>query len=326
MALPQQLQKICIFRALQLGDILCSIPALRNLRLTYPKAEISFIGLSSSQALIARFPEIIDRFIAFPGYPGLPEQEFSQQKFDKFCEAMKAENFDLLIQMQGNGTVVNEMLLHLQPKLLAGFSIYARERLENKLLMDYPNYGHESLRHIKLMDFLGIQIDDARMEFPLTPDDEMEFEKLNFNLMDKYICIHGGSRGKWRQWPPLHFATIADFCASKGFQIVLTGTESELEIVNEIAGLMRSEPVIAAGKTNLGSLGVLLLHSKGLIANCTGISHISAGLKVASVIISMDGEAERWGPLNQSLHTTLDWKKTPDYHLVTQAVSEMLLR
>jgi len=326
MLLPKQLQKICIFRALQLGDILCSIPALRNLRLAYPEAEISFIGLSSGQALIERFPEIIDRFITFPGYPGLPEQEFDQQKFDEFSEAMKAEDFDLLIQMQGNGTVVNDMLQHLQPKLLAGFSIDARERQKNELLMDYPNHDHESLRHIKLMDFLGIQIDDARMEFPLTPDDETEFKKLNFNLKDQYICIHGGSRGKWRQWPPLHFATIADFCASKGFQIVLTGTESELDVVNEIAGLMRSEPIIAAGKTNLGSLGILLQHSKGLIANCTGISHISAGLKVPSVIISMDGEPERWGPLNRLLHTTIDWKKTPDYHLVTQAVSEMLLR
>ena len=62
---PAEIKSIAIFRALQLGDILCSIPAIRAIRRAYPDAQISFIGLSSSKAIISRFPQIFNDFISF---------------------------------------------------------------------------------------------------------------------------------------------------------------------------------------------------------------------------------------------------------------------
>src|SRR4051812_15515098 len=115
------IKSIAIFRALQLGDILCSIPAVRAIRSAYPDAKISFIGLPSSESIIRRFPAYFDDFITFPGYPGLPEQGFDQDRFDQFLREVRAREFDLLLQMQGNGTVVNELLTLFTAKYLAGF-------------------------------------------------------------------------------------------------------------------------------------------------------------------------------------------------------------
>src|SRR5205809_3567810 len=100
--------KIAIFRALQLGDMLCAVPAIRALRHAYPQADIALIGLPWAESFVQRFKDYIDRFIVFPGYPGLPEQPFSQPEWDRFVTNMQQEQFDCILQMQGNGTIVNE--------------------------------------------------------------------------------------------------------------------------------------------------------------------------------------------------------------------------
>ena len=86
MVSKNEIKKIAVFRALQLGDLLCAIPAVRALRAAFPNAEITLIGLPWAKDLVARFNQYFDKFISFPGYPGLPEQPFDASKFEEFTE------------------------------------------------------------------------------------------------------------------------------------------------------------------------------------------------------------------------------------------------
>src|SRR2546423_15284393 len=100
MKLPHDdIKKIAIFRALQIGDMLCAIPAIRALHTNFPYAEITLLGLPWAKWLTERFDHYFDRFIHFPGYPGLPEQVFNAAKFAEFLLMMQREEFDLVLQM-----------------------------------------------------------------------------------------------------------------------------------------------------------------------------------------------------------------------------------
>src|ERR1044071_9536803 len=109
--LPKEhIRSIIIFRALQLGDLLCSIPAFRALRNAFPKAHIAITGLPWMKMLPERFPRYFDEFFLFPGYPGLPEQGFKAEQTAEFLLRMAQRRFDLALQMQGNGKIVNPMI------------------------------------------------------------------------------------------------------------------------------------------------------------------------------------------------------------------------
>lgn len=318
------IDKIAIFRALQLGDMLNIIPAVRSLRRAYPEAEITLLGLPWAAQFVRRFNGYFDRFIHFPGYTGLPEQEYDEEAFRAFAEEMRARHFDLLLQMQGNGTIVNEMVMRFGAGRVAGFH-NKDSRMASPYFVEYPEGIHEIRRHQALMTHLGIPLTGDALEFPLTARDQKDYERLMLPLeRGRYVVIHPGSRGAWRQWPPAYFALVADHCAERGFDLVITGTPGETEITREVMKRVHHPMTDLTGCTTLGSLGVLLRGAALLVANCTGVSHVAAALRTPSLVISMDGEPYRWGPLDHSLHKTIDWIASPSHEQVFAALEELI--
>ena len=316
----EKIGSIIIFRALQLGDLLCSIPAFRALRRALPKAHIAITGLPWMKMLPERFPKYFDEFILFPGFPGLPEQPWNSVETTTFLLNIAQRIFDLALQMQGNGTIVNPMIELFGAKYCAGYFLKNDYRPDSPFFIEYPDGISEVHRHLLLMKHLGIASDDDTLEFPVTNKDQEDLKRSFALPAQKYICVHAGSRGAYRRWPTAYFAGVADKCFHHGYKVVLTGTAEELPIVEKVASEMKNSPLIAAGKTNLGAMAALLSRSDGLVSNCTGVSHVASALKVRSVVISMDGEPERWAPLNTKLHKTIDWTKAPDVDLVMNAV------
>lgn len=326
MKLPStEIKSIIVFRALQLGDMLCTVPAIRALRHAYPKAEITFAGMPWGKSFTQRFSKYFDDFIHFPGYPGLPEQAFEPADFTAFLTEVQARKFDLAIQMQGNGSVVNPMVELFGARYTAGYKIEGHYAPNNGLFMPYPYHGHEIERHIQLMEFLDIPSQGIDLEFPLTSADEEAFTELALDIEPgKYICVHPGSRGAWRQWPVQHFAALANYCAAQGYKVVLTGTKDEAGIIEDVLSHMQHDAINTAGKTSMGAVGVLIKNAALLISNCTGVSHMASAFKTPSIVISMDGEPHRWGPLDTDVHRTIDWLKFPDFDLVFNELKQLL--
>lgn len=309
---------IAVFRALQLGDMLCAVPALRALRHAHPQAHIALIGLPWAADFVNRFQVYLDEFILFPGYPGLPEQPVNAKATDAFCDSIRARKFDLLLQMQGNGNIVNPLVETLNARVTGGFCRMSKYCPNPHTYIEYPDDEHEINRHLLLMEHLGIPPRGTYLEFPFTS---------SFPIPETpYICVHAGSRSAARQWPVRHFATLADHFAAKGYTIILTGSSSEKTLAAAVAARMDHKAASLAGHTSLDDMAALLQHASALFSNCTGVSHMAAALETPSVIISMDGEPYRWGPMNKKLHRTIDWTEAPDYNTVLDEATALLER
>ncbi|HVW37548.1 MAG TPA: glycosyltransferase family 9 protein [Pirellulales bacterium] len=297
--------KIAVFRALQLGDLLCATPAMRALRRALPFAEIVLIGLPWSREFVKRFDHYVDSFLEFPGFPGLPERSYEARAVRQFLAKAQRAKFDLAIQLHGSGAIVNPMLALLGARLTAGFYVPGEWLPDAKRFMPYPDGEHEVHRHLRLMEFLDVPSAGDELEFPLHSRDYEEFADLasTYGIRSgEYVCIHPGARFPSRRWPLDRFARTADGLARLGFQIVITGSGEEKELADALSDAIDSPHLNLAGKTSLGALGVLLEGARLLVSNDTGVSHIASALRTPSILIVTGSDAKRWAPLDGSRH------------------------
>lgn len=302
-----QPESIVVFRALQLGDMLCAVPALRALRNAYPRARIALVGLPWCATFAARFASYIDEFIEFPGYPGLPEIPPRIDAIPDFLAAMQRRRFDAAIQLHGSGSYVNSIVMLFNAKTTAGFFVPGEYCPDAERFIAWPEHEPEIMRYLKLMEHLGIAPAGNALEFPLTPRDHDEYAQLGLapRLKGKpYVIIHPGAQLRSRRWPPERFAEVASGLPDDHV-VIITGSTAESPIAEAVEAAIKRDVINLAGKTTLGALAVLLQHARLLVSNDTGLSHMAAALRVPSVIVCSASDPQRWAPLDPNLHTVI---------------------
>jgi len=304
----RSIQRIAVFRALQLGDLLLAIPALRSLRAGFPQAEITLIGLPWAKDFAQRFAHLIDRFVSFPGYPGIDEVASSQSDLQSFFQEQCAYSYDLGIQMHGSGLTSNGFVFGLGARLTAGF--YEQHRPHGLTwALPYPDTASEIERNLSLVHGLGCPDTGAHLEFPVGVVDQHEAKHLLSDVLPsvgRLVGIHPGSRPPARRWPAERFAMVADALArSQGAKIVLTGSQDEAATVRSVIDRMQVPALNLAGRTTLGGLAAVIKRLDLFLSNDTGPAHLAEAVGKPTVRIFGPADSRRWAPLDAGNHRSL---------------------
>ncbi len=207
--------------------------------------------------------------------------------------------------MHGIGASVIPLVTALGAGKTAGFYEPGRFCPDPELFTPYPEEGSEVHRLLNLVSFLGVPSAGEGLEFPVGSEEERAFEAIchRYGLQPKrYVCVHPGARDTRRWWAARNFARAADEVADKGFTIVLTGTQAEQDTVRSVIAAMRNPAINLTGKTDLGTLAVLIRNARMLLSNDTGVSHIAAAVRTPSVVIFLASDPNRWAPLDSGRH------------------------
>ena len=293
-------RRIAVFRALQLGDMLCAVPALRALRSAFRDDDITLIGLPWAKGFVHRFAHLVDRFVEFPGFPGLPEREPDIAALPDFLRESHASRYDLAIQLHGRGDLTNSVVAALGARVSAGFYPANTECPDRVRYMPWPEAGTEVHRCLALTDFLGAPRQGEELEFPLSREEIAEASALleRHRLVPRrFVCVHPGARLYTRRWPAEYFATVAHDVVRLGYAVVLTGSNEEALLTRRVARELRTSTVVdLAGQTSLGVVAAVLSRARLLVCNDTGVSHIAAALRVPSVVVCCGADARRFAP------------------------------
>jgi ADP-heptose:LPS heptosyltransferase len=215
--------------------------------------------------------EIVQGMVVDPGQQG------------QFLAAMRAEQFDLALQMHGAGEYSNPFVRGLGARISAGAKSMRAEQLDRWI--PYQYYQNETLRMLEVASLVGTCTATVNLQprMLVLPKDIQEAAPVLERIRGPFVVVHPGSTDPRRCWSPEKFAEVADFCADQGLEVVLTGKPKEAVRVRAIAAGMRAPVINLYDQLSLSGLTGLLSQATLFIGNDSGPLHLALAVGARAV-------------------------------------------
>ncbi len=303
-------RKIAVLRANAVGDFIFALPALEAMRAAYPDSEIVLLGKEWHHRFLEKRPSPVDRVAVVPLCRGVNEErvmEEDAEEIERFCERMRAERFDLALQLHGGGRYSNPFLKRLGARCTAGLKAEDATPLDR--WVPYIYFQPEILRYLEVVSLVGATAVTLEPRVTVTEADIVEGHQWLAPSHEDFAMLNPGAGDGRRRWPPDKFAEICDTLRSDGIEVVVHGSPWEHELVDAVAGCMRTDPIVLCGNLSLGGLAGVLSRCRLLISNDTGPLHLAAAVSTPTVGIYWCGNLINSGPMTRSLHRPLvSWR------------------
>ncbi|MEQ4564895.1 glycosyltransferase family 9 protein [Paenarthrobacter sp. CAP02] len=319
-------RRIAVLRGGGLGDLIYTYPALHALKIAYPDATITLLGTPVHAAVAGATTGPVDDVVMLPVARGVHDGPRNGERFDddaedvaaqeQLFEAMRAEAFDLAVQMHGGGRFSNPFLLKLGARHTVGTRTKDAQPLERNL--DYVYYQNEPDRWLEVAGLAGAPTVVPPLLQP-HPDHRQDVAGLRDPARSSLVVIHPGATDPRRRWPASNFADAAAALAAEGAQVLVVGDRSEKALAQEVAELaVRQLPATdrqalrsVAGELGIGELAALLAEATVMLASDSGPRHLAQAVGTPTVGIYWVGNAFNAAPRGRGLHRVhMSWVTT----------------
>jgi ADP-heptose:LPS heptosyltransferase len=311
----KKLNRILIYRIGNLGDIICSLPAMMAVRQNFPEA---WIGLLTNKATGGDpDPEMIlagnNCFNEILTYN--PEEIKDWGYLKKFARLLRSLKIDLFVYLSHQKNTTKRLIRDwcLFRTTISGKFIGFRLAKPSRTIMQndviIPEYPQEVVR---LLSLLSPEIEVSDIEFCL-PIKEEHIKKVDvfeqrYQLSKKYpiVAICPGGKFSTKHWNNENFARVASSLqAQLNARIILIGGSQEQDAGQLIQREGGKYIINLIGLTNYMDSAEVISRCNLLIANDCGAVHLAAAVKtpVVGIYSSRDypGAWHPWG----NYHTIL---------------------
>jgi ADP-heptose:LPS heptosyltransferase len=281
-------RKIVVLRPSAVGDFVFALPAMQALKQAYPEAELVLAGKAWQRTFLQGRPGPVDRVVVVPPVAGVGASsatEADTAAAGRFVDAMRAERFDLAVQMVGGGRHSNPFLLRFGAGLTVGARTPDAPMLDRWIPYRTPSQRRLALLEVASLAGAVIYLPSAgQPELALTDADREEAAAVVPPVSgERLVLLQPGATDPRRRWPGRSFAALGDRLAQDGVRIVINGSPDEVPLVHDVAASMHAPAITLAGRLSLGGLCGLLARTALLVSNDTGPLHLGLALGVPSV-------------------------------------------
>ncbi len=256
-----------------IGDVVLSLPALRDLRRAFPAARLSVLARPWVAELYHAVPEV-DEIVPSRGH--LADARCLRGRFDLAVLLPNSFATALVVRVAG----VAERW---------GYATDGRALLLTRScrVPDAARRRSQVYYYRAMLEGLGLATDgvaDASLACPPVWAAEGAAQLVDDG---PWIGVNpGAAYGTAKRWLPERFAAAADQLARRlGAKVAIVGGAAERPIGEEIAALLQAPSRVLAGETTLSGLLGVLSQLRLLLTNDSGPMHLAAALGTPLVAI-----------------------------------------
>jgi ADP-heptose:LPS heptosyltransferase len=268
-------------RALNLGDLLVAVPALRALRRALPDHR-TVLATPASLAPLAALTGAVDEV--------LPTREPGQLRWDRPPP-------DVVVNLHGTGPQSHRALDALGARRRIGFRAAGwKGPAWDDVAARWP---HERERWCALLAHHGIAADAGDLRLSPPP-------YVRTGRPWAPVLVHPGARYGAKRWPAQRFAAVAAMLNLPVEPVLVTGAADEHDLARAVAGAAGlADSRVLAGRTNLVQLCALVAGAALVVSGDTGIAHLASAFGTPSVTLFGPVAPAQWGPPADGPHLVL---------------------
>jgi heptosyltransferase-3 len=325
------IQRIGVFKLRNIGDVLIITPALRALRETFPRAHITVVVNSVTDAMLENNPHIDSVIVYQRPRRGatIIEKAISEVKY---WNAVIRSRLDLAIDFTCGDRPAFSTWLSGAKIRVASYQFWkrwdSRNFLYTHVLPPLPP-GHEVEQHLWILKQIGIEAPDQSLCLKVSPHDrEWAGQIVAGSGGERIVHVHPVARWLFKCWDDQKMASVIDWLERvRRIRVVVTASSDhhEIERTRRILGFCQSKPIFLAGQSTLTQLSALSQRASCFFGVDTAPMHIAAA--VGTPVIALFGPTypSSWGPwcdkkivlrkrcaCEEACRLVCDWNKVRD--------------
>src|SRR6056300_1781775 len=301
---------ILVIKHGSLGDIFLSLGAIQTIRRHYSGARLILLTQPNYKKILLNLPDV-DTILE-------DDRGFVIQSTLKLISYIQKYQINLIIDLQNSSRT---QLYNFFIKIFTDTRILSAKKFSTYPYKQKPlGLQHITDNHKEQLKKIGI--------------DNYQISNLNWMIKNNKIDIEkpyvifipGASKtGDYKKWPSNYYGKISNYLANKNYDIYLTGSNLDEDVINEII------KICATAKNKIEESKIddfydLCLNSRLIISNDTGPAHI-AGLSNQHLIwLANDNKISfSCHPLGKNVHK-IKLKSVKDIHTdqVIQKIDHIL--
>ena len=286
--------RIVVMKLSATGDVVLITPSLRALRERFQQAHITVVVGRENSELLNRCP-YVDELVPFDR-----KKDGTLPGLLKLGKRLRLAQADLVVDFQNN------RLSHWLGWLSGAPQRYGYAGRKWSWLLTHsvaePPKAMPPVPHqFRLLQLLGIEAAAEELELWPGPGDEARVEALLKEAWvadnQPLVAVHPGSRWASKRWPTEKYVELIDRLATLSkARVILTGSQSERPLCEQIHRAAKSKPFVAAGRTSLNDLVALLRRCRVLVGGDSAPLHMAAATGTPVVALFGSTDPERHAP------------------------------
>jgi len=274
-------QKIIISRTDSIGDVILTLPMAGYLKKCFPQAKIVFFGKSYTKAVVDAC-KYVDEFLNYDEFQNLDREGqtsfLTQVKADVIAHVFPRK--DIAHSARKAGIPVRIGTSH---------RFYHWTTCNKTVNFSRKNSDlHEAQLNFKLLAPLDLKVDlslneivpflalSVRTELPTAISQLIGSNKTK-------VILHPKSQGSAVEWGVEHFASLAALLIENGYEVIVTGTAKEKEMIADSTLFKVKGIVDLTAKLSLEELMALIAFCDVLVAASTGPLHIASAMNKKAI-------------------------------------------